>query len=363
MACMSGSLRCKSGWMGATVALRRKMWQAPTSTRPGARMPSARPPLSRARVVDEAMAPRRRAGPGGPVDAGAGRAPGRRGDVALPPRRRARRRCSTRWSTRCSASCTCRSSAATGAAELRARSVSGRTVLLRHRWAVGLMDSRRTPGPENLRHHDAVLGCLAAQGFSLVAAGTAFALLDAHLYGFMQQEVSLPLRGRGRPRRPGCRAAGPGGARRLPPLHGLRRGPRPAARLLLRQRVRGDPRPGARGARRAAVRGAGHAGIRGGDGAGIRGGDGADRGHRAGAGGRRLPRRLGRGRAGARGAAAASGRRPDDRGARRDRARRRSTCRWSASTSRSGCRTARSGRPTCSRAARCPAGPARCSPR
>ena len=78
-------------------------------------------------------------------------------------------------------------------AELRARSVSGRAVLLRHRWAVGLMDSRRTPGPENLRHHDAVLGCLAAQGFSLVAAGTAFALLDAHLYGFMQQEVSLPF--------------------------------------------------------------------------------------------------------------------------------------------------------------------------
>ena len=72
-------------------------------------------------------------------------------------------------------------------AELRARSVSGRAVLLRHRWAVGLMDSRRTPGPENLRHHDAVLGCLAAQGFSLVAAGTAFALLDAHLSGFMQQ--------------------------------------------------------------------------------------------------------------------------------------------------------------------------------
>ena len=79
--------------------------------------------------------------------------------------------------------------------ELRARSLSGRTVLLRHRWAVGLMDSRRSPGPESIRHHDAVLGCLAAQGFSLVAAGTAFALLDAHLYGFMAQEVSLPFEG------------------------------------------------------------------------------------------------------------------------------------------------------------------------
>ena len=79
--------------------------------------------------------------------------------------------------------------------ELRARSVSGRAVLLRHQWAVGLMDSRRTPGPLNMQHHDAVLGCLAAQGFSLTAAGTAFALLDAHLYGFMAQEVSLPFEG------------------------------------------------------------------------------------------------------------------------------------------------------------------------
>ena len=80
-------------------------------------------------------------------------------------------------------------------AQLRERSVSGRSALLRHRWAVGLMDSRRTPGPENLAHHDAVLGCLAAQGFSLAAAGTAFALLDAHLYGFMQREVNLPFEG------------------------------------------------------------------------------------------------------------------------------------------------------------------------
>ena len=78
---------------------------------------------------------------------------------------------------------------------LRARSVSGRAVLLRHPWAVGLMDSRRAPGPEALRHHDAVLGCFLAQGFSLVDTGTAFALLDAHLYGFVLQETSLPFEG------------------------------------------------------------------------------------------------------------------------------------------------------------------------
>src|SRR5688572_26716274 len=80
-------------------------------------------------------------------------------------------------------------------AELRTRSVSGRAVLTRHRWAIGLMDSRRTPGPETLAHHDAVIGCLRRGGFGLVQTGTAFALLDAHLYGFMLQELSLPFEG------------------------------------------------------------------------------------------------------------------------------------------------------------------------
>jgi predicted RNase H-like nuclease/AcrR family transcriptional regulator len=77
--------------------------------------------------------------------------------------------------------------------ELRERSVSGRAVLLRHPWAVGLMASRRTPGPQQASHQDAVLGCLAAQGFSPVAAGTASALVDAHLYGSVLREVGLPV--------------------------------------------------------------------------------------------------------------------------------------------------------------------------
>ena len=78
-------------------------------------------------------------------------------------------------------------------AEMRARSVSGREALRRHRWAVGLMDARRTPGPASVAHHDAVLGCLLRDGFDLAATGTAFALLDAHLYGFVLQENALPF--------------------------------------------------------------------------------------------------------------------------------------------------------------------------
>jgi AcrR family transcriptional regulator len=77
--------------------------------------------------------------------------------------------------------------------ELRERALSARTVLLRHRWAVGLMDSRRNPGPATLAHHDAVLGCLLGDGFDLAGTATAVALLDAQLYGFVLQELSLPF--------------------------------------------------------------------------------------------------------------------------------------------------------------------------
>ena len=82
-------------------------------------------------------------------------------------------------------------------AEMRSRSRSAREAMKRHPWAIGLMDSRRTPGPETLRHHDAVLGCLRAAGFSLALTGHAAALLDAHLYGFVVQELALPFQGEG----------------------------------------------------------------------------------------------------------------------------------------------------------------------
>ncbi len=79
--------------------------------------------------------------------------------------------------------------------EMRARSQSGRQVLKSHPWAVGLMDSRKGAGLETLAHHNAVLGCLREAGFSVRLAGHAFALLDAHLYGFLIQELSLPFQG------------------------------------------------------------------------------------------------------------------------------------------------------------------------
>ena len=79
--------------------------------------------------------------------------------------------------------------------EMRERSRSGRRAMSRHPWAIGLMDSRRNAGLETLRHHDAVIGCLRAAGFSLALTGHAFALLDAHLYGFVVQEQSMAFEG------------------------------------------------------------------------------------------------------------------------------------------------------------------------
>jgi AcrR family transcriptional regulator len=78
---------------------------------------------------------------------------------------------------------------------MRARATSARTVLRRHRWAVGLMDSRKTPGPATLRHHDAVLGALRSGGFSVAMAVHAFSLIDSYVYGFVLQELSLPFTG------------------------------------------------------------------------------------------------------------------------------------------------------------------------
>ncbi|WP_349307781.1 TetR/AcrR family transcriptional regulator C-terminal domain-containing protein [Streptomyces sp. HNM0645] len=78
---------------------------------------------------------------------------------------------------------------------MRHRAFSARTVLGRHPWAIGLMDSRSQPGPATLRHHDAVIGVLRAGGFSVPMAAHAFSLIDSYLYGFVIQELSLPFSG------------------------------------------------------------------------------------------------------------------------------------------------------------------------
>ena len=74
---------------------------------------------------------------------------------------------------------------------LRRRAVSTREVLKRHPWALGRMEATRSPGPNDLRLHDAVLGCLRGAGFSVAAAIQAYSVQDAYIYGFALQERTV----------------------------------------------------------------------------------------------------------------------------------------------------------------------------
>ena len=76
---------------------------------------------------------------------------------------------------------------------MAARATAARVVLAAHPWALGLIESRRNPGPPLLRHHDAVLGCLRRNGFPVALAAHAFSVIDAYVYGFVLTEVNLPF--------------------------------------------------------------------------------------------------------------------------------------------------------------------------
>jgi AcrR family transcriptional regulator len=76
---------------------------------------------------------------------------------------------------------------------MRRRAISARGALSRHPWAIGRMESRATPGPATLRHHDAVIGMLRGAGFSIAMAAHAYSALDSYIYGFALQEPSLPF--------------------------------------------------------------------------------------------------------------------------------------------------------------------------
>lgn len=75
---------------------------------------------------------------------------------------------------------------------MRRRCVSAREVLATHPWAVPLLESRTSPGPATLHHHDAVLACLLGADLPMPVVAHAYAVLDAFVYGFAIQEASLP---------------------------------------------------------------------------------------------------------------------------------------------------------------------------
>ena len=73
------------------------------------------------------------------------------------------------------------------------RASSARRALSHHPWALGLIESRRAPGPNLLGHHNGVLACLRGNGFSIPLASHAFSAIDAYVYGFVLTELNLPL--------------------------------------------------------------------------------------------------------------------------------------------------------------------------
>lgn len=75
--------------------------------------------------------------------------------------------------------------------ELRKRAISTRSALNRHRWAIGEMEGRTNHGPNSMRLHDAVLGCLRNAGFSPAMSVHLYSVQDAYIYGFVLQEIDM----------------------------------------------------------------------------------------------------------------------------------------------------------------------------
>jgi hypothetical protein len=66
-------------------------------------------------------------------------------------------------------------------------------MLASHPWAAPLMESRSNPGPASLRYYDAVIGSFRLAGFSVAMAAHAVSAIDAYVYGFGLQQLSLPF--------------------------------------------------------------------------------------------------------------------------------------------------------------------------
>lgn len=77
--------------------------------------------------------------------------------------------------------------------ELRRRSSSVRSTLVRHPWSLGLLESRSGPArPSAFQHADAVLETLLGAGFDPLLASRAFVALDSFVYGFAVLELTMP---------------------------------------------------------------------------------------------------------------------------------------------------------------------------
>jgi AcrR family transcriptional regulator len=79
------------------------------------------------------------------------------------------------------------SSAAEWKPAMRRRILAAREVLLRHRWAPGVLESRTTAPPTVLQLYDSLLGLMLEAGFSIDLAHHAFHALGSRILGFSQE--------------------------------------------------------------------------------------------------------------------------------------------------------------------------------
>ncbi|MBD3677490.1 MAG: TetR/AcrR family transcriptional regulator C-terminal domain-containing protein [Rhodobacteraceae bacterium] len=78
-------------------------------------------------------------------------------------------------------------------AEMRRRAVSAHAALMRHPWATALLVSKPNMGPAMLDYVEATLSCLVTAGFSYEAADHAWNAIDSHVYGFTLQALNFPF--------------------------------------------------------------------------------------------------------------------------------------------------------------------------
>ena len=78
-------------------------------------------------------------------------------------------------------------------AQLGRRAGSVRRVLVRHSWALALLETRAGPNrPVTFAHAEAVLATMIGAGCSPRTAAKAFVMLDSFVYGFALQQITMP---------------------------------------------------------------------------------------------------------------------------------------------------------------------------
>ncbi len=71
-------------------------------------------------------------------------------------------------------------------ATLRRQVLDARSVMLRHRWAARVIETRTAPGPANLAYMEAVTGIVLAGGFTVDLCHHAMHVLGSRVLGFSQ---------------------------------------------------------------------------------------------------------------------------------------------------------------------------------